>query len=266
MTKKPRAGGAQPNQSLIDGIAVLQALALASEPVGGRELARRLGFEPTRVNRLLKTLAHLNIARQTANRKYAPGPGMTVLAAQSLFASRFLQIALPELGQLRRFGHTVAMGVLWRDNVSYLYHAKPAMPESDALGRIGLYPATQGGIGLALLAEQDDDAVRAVYDGKSVPGFPDGMPSLIARLEDIRERGHVRVKVKDDPEQHTIAICVGQPTFGAVGVSGWIPNSATDQIVAALRDTATRIETMVKQKQSEPTLPIPLRVSFEDAI
>ena len=90
MTKK-NSGGAQPNQSLIDGIAVLQALAVSPDPVGGRELARRLGFEPTRVNRLLKTLAYLNIARQTADRRYAPGPGMTVLAAQSLFASQFIQ-------------------------------------------------------------------------------------------------------------------------------------------------------------------------------
>src|SRR5690348_18426155 len=78
----------QPNQSLIDGIATLQALATSSEPAGCRELARRLGIDATKVNRLLKTLAYLGIARQTADRKYAPGPGMHVLAAQSLFASR----------------------------------------------------------------------------------------------------------------------------------------------------------------------------------
>ena len=76
-------------------------------------MARQLGANPTRVNRLLKTLAYLGIARQTANRKYTPGPGMHVLAAQSLFASGLIRRAMPVLEDLRRFGHTVAMGVLF---------------------------------------------------------------------------------------------------------------------------------------------------------
>ena len=84
---------AQPNQSLIDGIATLQALAMSPEPIGSRELARQLGIDSTKVNRLLKTLAYLGIARQTANRKYTAGPGMHVLAAQSLFASGLIRRA-----------------------------------------------------------------------------------------------------------------------------------------------------------------------------
>ncbi|RRQ95553.1 transcriptional regulator, partial [Enterococcus faecalis] len=97
---------AQPNQSLIDGINTLQALASSPEPIGCRELARQLDSDPTKINRLLTTLAYLGIARQTANRKYTAGPGMHVLAAQSLFASGLIRRALPELEQLRRYGHT----------------------------------------------------------------------------------------------------------------------------------------------------------------
>jgi len=82
-----------------------------------------------------KTLTYLGIARQTPDRKYRAGAGMTVLAAQSLFASGLLRRALPALEELRHFGHTVAMGVRWRDNVSYLFHAPPNMPATDALGR-----------------------------------------------------------------------------------------------------------------------------------
>ncbi|MDU0354753.1 helix-turn-helix domain-containing protein [Paraglaciecola aquimarina] len=63
---------AQLNQSLIDGIATLQELALSSDPIGCRALARRLNMDPTRVNRLLQTLEHIGIARKTAKRKYAP--------------------------------------------------------------------------------------------------------------------------------------------------------------------------------------------------
>jgi len=148
---------AQPNQSLIDGIATLQALATSPEPVGCRELARRLDADPTKINRLLKTLAYLGIARQTANRKYTAGPGMHVLAAQSLFASGLIRRALPVLEGLRRFGHTVALGVLWGDSVSYLFHAPPGIEASRGLGRIGLLPATTSGIGIVLLSELDDD-------------------------------------------------------------------------------------------------------------
>jgi hypothetical protein len=38
---------AQPNQSLIDGLECFQAVVAAGRPVGGRELARTLGVEPT---------------------------------------------------------------------------------------------------------------------------------------------------------------------------------------------------------------------------
>ena len=126
---KPKLN-AQPNKSLIDGITTLQALATSPDPVGSRELARRLDIDPVKVNRLLKTLAYLGIARQTADRKYTAGPGMHVLAAQSLFASGLIRHALPVLENLRRFGHTVALGVLWQDNVSYLFHAPPGIEAS----------------------------------------------------------------------------------------------------------------------------------------
>jgi len=82
--------------------------------VGGRELARELGLEPTRVNRLLRTLAHLGLAQQDDRRKYRRGPGIHVLAAQAKFRSGLLRRAMPVLESLRRFEFTVALGVLWR--------------------------------------------------------------------------------------------------------------------------------------------------------
>lgn len=239
MRTKPNA---QPNQSLIDGIATLQALAISAEPVGCRELARRLGFEPTRVNRLLKTLAYLGIARQTADRKYAPGAGMHVLAAQSIFASGLIGSTLPQLEALRSFGHTVALGVLWRDNVTYLFHAPPGVPAAQAVGRIGLYPATLGGIGTALLASLDEEHVREVYDGRDIPGYPNGLSQLLVVLEATRERGYADVPVHEGGDHRTVAIALGTPVHSAVGMSGWMPGSGVDAIVAALRASAAQIE------------------------
>lgn len=241
MTK--RKPNAQPNQSLMDGIATLHALSTSDKPIGGRELARQLGFEPTRVNRLLKTLSYMGIARQTADRKYTSGPGMYVLAAHSLFASGLMRNALPALESLRRFNHTVALGVLWRDNVSYLYHALPGMSSVDALGRIGLFPATKGGIGLVLMAKLPFDEVRELYHGRDIPGFKN-ITALIAELKRIRSQGYARVLVYPDREQHTVAVAVGEPAHAAVAVSGWIPENNTDEIVSALREVADAIDTL----------------------
>ena len=231
----------QPNQSLIDGIATLQALATSSEQAGCRELARRLGIDPTKVNRLLKTLAYLGIARQTADRKYAPGPGMHVLAAQSLFASGLIRRALPVLEALRRFGHTVALGVLWEKNVSYLFHAPPGVEASHGLGRIGLLPATTSGIGMVLLSEHEDQEVRELYAGADIPQFPGGIEHLLAKLHEVRRLGYARVHVADDRDHHVIAVSTGDPAHAGVAVSGWIPEAATPPIVAALQAAAAKI-------------------------
>ena len=69
---------AQPNQSLIHGLECFQAVVAAGRPVGNRELARLLGADPTRVNRVLKTLAHLQLLERTPQRKYRPGPAVHV--------------------------------------------------------------------------------------------------------------------------------------------------------------------------------------------
>lgn len=238
---------AQPNQSLIDGIITLQAVATSDRPVGCRELARQLGFDPTRVNRLLKTLAYLGIARQTSDRKYTAGPGMHVLAAQSLFASGLIRRALPALENLRRFNHVVAMGVLWQGNVSYLYHAPPGVASSAALGRIGLYPATKGGIGLALLSKLDDDQIKEIYEGREIPGFPGGIGDLLTMIAIYRSQGYVRARVKTEVEQYTVALTVGDPVHAAIGVSGWISEETTLLVVKELKGAAHAIDIAMAQ-------------------
>jgi DNA-binding IclR family transcriptional regulator len=232
---------AQPNKSLIDGISTLQALATSPDPVGCRELARRLNIDPVKVNRLLKTLAYLGIAHQNADRKYTAGPGMHVLAAQSLFASGLIRNALPVLERLRRFGHTVALGVLWQQNVSYLFHAPPGIEASRGLGRIGLLPASTSGIGIVLLSEYEDADVRDLYKDREIPMFPDGIEQLLAKLAEVRKLRYARVHVADDRDYHVVAVSTGDPAHAGVALSGWIPEAATAPLVDALRAAAIEI-------------------------
>lgn len=232
---------AQLNQSLIDGIITLQALTLSTEPVGCRALARRLGMEPTRVNRLLQTLTHMGIARQTNKRKYTSGPGMHALSAQSLFASNLVRNAMEPLESLRKYGHIIALGVLWYDNVTYLYHALPGMPSSQALGRIGLYPASGGGVGMALLSTLPDERIREIYSGKEIPRHPDGIESLLEEIRVVRRQGYAYIET--DPEHNrTIAIPIGNPAHSAIGLSGWIPPTSTARMFETLCNVAAIIE------------------------
>lgn len=146
---------AQPNQSLGHGLEVLHALCGADGPLGSRELSRLLGMEHTRVNRLLGTMATLGLAERTADRRYRPGPAVHVLAASGLRSSGLLQAALPVIRELHAEGFGVALGVLWRDQVCYLYHGRPNQPLERGLAGHELFPAAWSSIGTILNAQSD---------------------------------------------------------------------------------------------------------------
>jgi DNA-binding IclR family transcriptional regulator len=215
---------AQPNQSLIDGLSCLQAVVGRSSPVGGRALARELGLEATRVHRLLKTLEHLGLTAQGPDRKYRAGPGVHGLAAQALFASGLLRRAAPHLEGLGRFGHIVALGVLWGDQVSYLYHALPGMRPAEALGRAGLYPARRSGIGRALLARGD---LRRAPAG------------LRGELRAARERGYA--VGLSEPGKRSVGVALPGNEAAAIALAGELDEAEIPALAAALQAAARAI-------------------------
>jgi DNA-binding IclR family transcriptional regulator len=243
---KLKQHGSQLNLSLIDGIEVLQGLASYEEPVGCRELARYLELDTTRVNRLLRTLVFVGFARQTKDRKYTTGPAMLVLAAQGLFSSGVTQKAIKPLEELRAYGLVVAMGVLWHDKVTYIYHSLPNMGTESPLGRLGYFPATECGVGMSLLAELDDEELAHLYLGKEVPGYPGGFDSLMDCIKEIRLNKFVRIETqyKTHLPHHTITLAVNVKgaMHSAIALSGWIPDEATDELVKSLKQIASDIE------------------------
>lgn len=201
---------AQPNQSLADGMTVLLQLVSAGRPMGSRELARDLGYEATRVNRLLGTLAHLGLAQRTIDRKYVAGPGIHVMAALSLGGSRLLPVALPHLERLQQeTGLGVALGVLWRRQVCYLFHGGPGQSLSRGIAGHELYAAEQSSIGLALLAQESAERIEAIFAGATV-----NLGKLRRLLAAAREAGFA------DNEDHSIAVPVGIPAVAGIALVG----------------------------------------------
>ena len=242
---------AQPNQSLIDGLACLQALTSSPTAIGTRQLARQLGLEPTRVNRLLKTLAFLGLAEQDEKRAYRPGPGIHVLAAQSLVGSPLMRHAIEPLEALHRHGHIVALGVLWQAQTCYLYHYNPLDRDRGSLGHERLYPAVSSGIGMVLLAGKTDDELRSLFaqDGSDSHGADpttdvvpqlEGHNGLIARLDRIRRDRFALVSIPGGPLR-TLAVPVDETSRAAIGFSGNFDDGRIDELVTALRDAANQI-------------------------
>jgi len=229
----------QPNQSLIDGLECISFLASAGRPIGSRELARELNFEPTRAHRLLKTLSHIGICAQDQNGKYLPGPGMQVLAVQSIYASSSIKKALIFISELRKYNMVSAIGVLWRDKVSYLYHNYPELSFEESIGRVSLYPATISAIGMVLLSSKSDKDIDILYSGKKIPGYPGGIKSLLKEIYRIRRSGWA--KTSQGNGILSIAVPVENANF-AIALSGKIKKNEIMKYIKILQNTAEKIK------------------------
>jgi DNA-binding IclR family transcriptional regulator len=228
----------QPIRSLIDGLTCLREVVSGMEPIGSRDLSRRLGIPHTRVNRYLRTLAHVGLLQQTPTRKYIAGPALHVFAAHSAMRSPLSRRTVEVLKQLHGLGAIVAMGMLWDQFVCYTYHDDRNAPDADPLGQVKLWPATQSSIGMYLLAQRTDEELRQTYpDGPTEPY--DSIDALLADLNEIRRQGYALL-VTPQIACGSIAVGVGAPPLAAIAVLLNRREDA-DVVLARLRQAAAEI-------------------------
>jgi len=241
--KRPSAPR-QPNQSLINGIACLQWVATAEEPVGSRAAARGLGLEHTRVNRLLGTLASLGITEKTADGKYQPGPGLHVLAAQSIRSSRLLNAALPHVNNLLDEGLGVALGVLWRNYVCYLLSTDPGQDPIQGIGASHPYPVWDSSIGRVLLAAMPDTAARKVFVNEKTTPFKT-WTEYSSVLNEIRRLGYAYI---EKGNASTLSVQVGLPPVAGIAFCGDFTGRSVSRLAQLLTRAAQKIsEDLVSQ-------------------
>ena len=241
MSKAP----AQPNRSIQDGLECLWQLVAEARPVGSREMARMLEMEPTRTNRMLGTLAAMGLAARTPERKYVPGPGIHVLAAMSLRGSHLLEAAMQPMQRLARHtGGRVALGVLWRRHVCYLFHGKPDEAPLAAVAGHNLYPAQRSSIGKVLLAARPRESIEDRFAEQELD-----LDALLRELEAVRRQGYAINRASDRAE--SMAVSVGTPPVAGLAVMTEISARNEDDLATALRDAAHAIEDRL-QKERNP--------------
>lgn len=243
----------QPHQSLIDGLACFQAVIGSTKPVGVRDLSEQLGFEVTRVHRMLKTLSHLGFVQQNPDRKYTHGPAVHILSAQTMVASGLTRNAIKFLPKLKDLNVITAMGILWQDQVGYLYRANRGQDATDAIGRVGLYPASDSSIGLVLLSKMSDSEIKQLYKGKPIPGHKDKIESLLKEVQKVREDGYAS-RATNEKGHTSIGVGISDPPVAAIAVAGIIPPANKKTIISRLQEVATQIaESMEAGQQSDIT-------------
>ena len=140
-------------------------------------------------------------------------------------------------------GHTVALGVLWRDQVSYLFHSGKDFTVAAGLRSRGVFPASRSSIGMVLLATRSDEEVRQLYHGRNdIERFGSDINALIAELATVRSQGFARI----DGRLHqgtdiTMAVPVGREAVAALAFSGLYDKREEAKLLDVLRAAAKTI-------------------------
>lgn len=147
---------------------------------------------------------------------------------------------MPENTPLRSLHHwrcLVAMGVLWRDRVAYLYRWRSGMPLDEAVGGHGLLPAQYSGLGHILLSGVPESEWRVTFSHLTAAE----QDRLAASLGLAARRGYARVRSTDKTAGHTLAVALGGRTRAAIGVSGVFDRAQTRACINELRAVARLI-------------------------
>jgi DNA-binding IclR family transcriptional regulator len=231
----------QPNKSLIDGLKILQYVISFPDGIGVGSVAQELDINVIKVHRLLRTLAAGGYLRQIKGRKYAPGPAISVLAAQALQSTGFVKNVYPLLNDLHKeTGMLLAYGMLWNRQVTYLYHAKPEVQGGLGLAGHTVVEATNSRLGLIMLAGLSRGDLESRYLESEIPGF-ESFEQLSTYLIEIDKQGYIYAPT-DSEGNYTVAVRFKKDPTISLGIAGKIRKNGVMKWVEVLRKTENLIE------------------------
>ncbi|SDK34221.1 transcriptional regulator, IclR family [Agrobacterium fabrum] len=115
--------------SLERGLTILELLSKADEPLGVREIARRISLSSSGVQRLVNTLAEKGLVEQTGHaRRYQIGHGILNLARKMLQQDRLVALAEVELQRLAASDMNAFLGMRRGNRAVYLSTVQSSGP------------------------------------------------------------------------------------------------------------------------------------------
>ncbi|MGH3451745.1 MAG: IclR family transcriptional regulator [Haloechinothrix sp.] len=225
-------------------VALLTAFQPGDDALGVSELARRTTLPKTSVHRLAGHLADHGLLERDGS---ALRLGLRLFEIGQLATRQrgLVDAARPHLADLREATrNTVHLAVLERTEVVYLDILRG--PDAPTLpSRVGgRFPAHATGVGKAILAFSDSDAVDAVITA--------GLPRISRRTitsPALLRRQFVKIRADgiayEREESGVGVVCAASPLLdssgravAAISISGWSNRMRTDRIAPAVRTAA----------------------------
>jgi DNA-binding IclR family transcriptional regulator len=188
------AVGTGENQSVTRAIELLNLLADSAEPLGVRDIGRRIGVAASNVQRLINTLSKAGFLEQSeSNARYRIGHRAFRVGSAFVEQNNLYSAAMPELYRLASLHITGFLGVLRENTVVYLATVQSEGPVGVA-HRPGSHTYLHStAMGKALLAELDDSKIKSILTVRPLPRLTPktkvSVTQLLKEIEMIRLTG-----------------------------------------------------------------------------
>jgi len=208
---------------------ILKHIAGSQEGLGVREIAKKFGYSPSVVQKILQALvAHDFVLQDPGSLAYQLGPAALQVGLSGLSKMEIRKVAKPYLQKLaEKSGETALLGVKTNDGVIYI--EKSLSPNAIRMDPpIGAFrPFNCTAVGKCMLANKSDEEIEKLFNEnffvKSTPNSIVDLKEIEKEIQAIRERGYAL----DREEYEEGAMCVGAPiknfentVIAAIAVAG----------------------------------------------
>ncbi|MGH8868801.1 MAG: IclR family transcriptional regulator [Actinomycetes bacterium] len=243
----PRAPGVQ---SLDRAAAILRCFTARSATLSLSQIARETGLSTSTTHRLLASMQHNHLVRQTGDRRYALGPLLVQLVRSGAVASTLREAAMPVMTVLRDEQEETAglHALLPSDERIVVDQVESHHPLRRTYTEMGIpIPLAYGAPGKVMLAHLPPDRLEAALDRpirQLTPTTVTDHDALSAELEAVRQRGWATSFAERTPGIHTVAGPVFDhrgSVIGSLSMSGpgmRMPVERMQSLAPAVREAA----------------------------
>ncbi len=255
--RNEKGKGSSRSQSAARALQILLLLAEENEPLGVREIARRLKVASSIAQRYITTLAEWDfVERAPDGQKYKIGYRAFQVGQSYVAKNRLQEVSLSELRRMAEKDEINAyLGVLRDRSVIYLeaLQSRGPIAITSAPGTRGELHATA--FGKALLADLSDEEIAAQlgsepYAGKT-PKTKTTFEQVIQDIREVRRLGYAISDGENLPSVFAVGAVIRDRTGRAVAaVSGALPRSDMQErdrerlreaVVAAAQRISTKL-------------------------